>query len=433
MPSRLSPALLCVLIAAGACVSAEKRVDQGIRLEQSGRPAEAARRYADALRRDPSLTDARARLQESGDRAVEELLGQAQAVPPQEGADAFVEVDDLLRVSGAVGVTLRVPEDYDRLRRDAFDRAIDSAIRMAGDAAARGDFDAAASRLARAAGRWEASETQRTTIARARFDLLVDWADASLQRGEYRAAHQRAQQAIDLLGPGSPNAPRAMDVQAEALRRGTIRLAVLPAAVTSDHRGHLPEGLLAELNDAFLDERWRREPLFIAIADPREVAREARRRTYGRQTPTRSEARAIAAAMGADVAALLVIDSVETRETDVQQQRVPARTRGGVDTAYTVRSARQEVRVRLAYNLLDVEDVQQPERNTVWADASVRVRRATFAGNPADLVLPNQGDRALFAASTTPGLGNEQVRSLASELAERLERDLLATLERRIR
>ena len=37
-----------------------------MKLEERGRPADAARRYVDALRRDPSLADARARLEESG-------------------------------------------------------------------------------------------------------------------------------------------------------------------------------------------------------------------------------------------------------------------------------------------------------------------------------------------------------------------------------
>ena len=55
-------ALLPLTMAAG-CMSANKRLEQGMKLEERGRPADAARRYIDALRRDPSLADARARLE----------------------------------------------------------------------------------------------------------------------------------------------------------------------------------------------------------------------------------------------------------------------------------------------------------------------------------------------------------------------------------
>lgn len=426
-----SLSLLIVPLLAAACVSAAKRVDQGIRLEQSGRPAEAARRYADALRRDPSLVEVRTRLQETGDRAVADYLAAAAALPPDDAADQFVEADELLRLSAAVGVALRTPEDYPERRRTAFDRAIDFTLSDARAAGARGDWSGAANRLARAAARWEASDPQRAAIDRQRFDLFVAWADAALQAGEYRAAHQRAQQAIDLVGPGAPEAPRAMDVQAEAIRRGTIRVAVLPASVPSELRAELPGGLLDELNDDLVLNRWRRETPFVAVADPQDVAREARRRGYLRQVPTRSEARALADVMGADVAAMLVIDSLEVRETEVQQSRVAVRTRAGADTAYTLRTGRRQVRVRLAYTLMDVDGFQQPERGWVWADASERFRRGEYRGDPATLVLP-RSDRELFSRRDA-GLGTEQVRELAEDLGARLERELLEQLGRRVR
>lgn len=428
---RFRPHLLILPLLA-ACVSAEKRVDQGIRLEQSGRPAEAARRYADALRRDPSLTEARARLQETGDRAVADYLAATAILPPDQAADQVLEADELLRVAGAVGVQLRTPEDYDARRRSAFDRAIDYTISEARGASGRGDWSGAANRLARAAGRWQASDLQRATLNRERFNLLVSWGGAALAAEEYRAAYQRAQQAIEIVGPGAPEAPRAMDIQAEALRRGTIRVAVLPASVLSELRGQLPRELLDELNDDLTLDRWRRETLFIALADPQEVAREARRRGYLRQVPTRNEARSLADELGADVAAMLMIDSLEVREVDVQQVRVPARTQAGADTAYTLRTGRRQVRVRLVYTLMDVDGYQQPERGTVWADASVRFRRGVYRGDPAQLVLPNRADREIFTGRD-PELTLEQVRELASDLGERVERELTATLERRIR
>jgi hypothetical protein len=422
---------LLPLLLAGACATASKRVDQGMRLEQSGRPAEAARRYADALRRDPSLTEARTRLQESGDRAIADYLGQAGVLPPGDAADQYVEADDLLRVASAVGVTLRTPDDYPRRRRAAFDAAIQDAMTVSSEASANGQWESAASRLSRAATRWEATDLQRASLNRARFDLHLRWAAMALRSDELRAAHARAQQAIDAVGPGAPEAPRAMDIQAEALRRGTIRVAVLPASVTSDQRARLPGELLGELNDDLALDRWRTPTLFIAMADPRDVLREARRRGLLSRVPTRTEARSVGEAMGADVAVMLVIDSVEVTEADVQETRTAARTRAGADTAYTLRSGRHRVRVRMSYNLVDVDGYQQPERFSVWGDGSVRFRQASYRGDVGTLVL-NPVDRALFNV-TEPRLGADQVRDLARELGAALERELNSTLGRRIR
>jgi hypothetical protein len=420
------------LLLATACASAGKRVDQGMRLEQSGRPAEAARRYADALRRDPSLAEARQRLQESGDRAIEDYVEQAAAQPSEDAADRYVEADELLRIASNVGVNLRTPDDYAGRRRSAFDAAIEDAVTASADATARGEWETAAARLTRAAGRWEANDFQRASLNRARFDLYTRWAGMALRSEEYRAAFTRAQQAIDVVGPGAPEAPRAMDIQAEALRRGTIHVAVLPAGVVSDQRAKLPSGLLEELNDDLMTERWRQQVPFIAIADPREVMREARRRGYLRQVPTRAEARSLGDAMQAEVAAMLVIDSVEVSDVDVQNLRLPVRTQAGVDTAYTVTTGRHRMRVRLAYNLIDVDGYQQPERYAVWGDASVRFRRGSFHGDPGQLVLPNRADREIFAAAA-PSFGSDQVRELVNDLGSALERELTTTLGRRVR
>jgi hypothetical protein len=223
-----------------------------------------------------------------------------------------------------------------------------------------------------------------------------------------------------------------MDIQAEALRRGTMHVVVLPASVVSDQRARLPGELLDELNDDLTLDRWRTQTLFIALADPREVMREARRRGYLRQVPTRVEARALGDYMRADLAVMLVIDSVAVSDEDVQELRMPARTLAGVDTAYTVRTGRHRVRVRLAYNLIDVDGYQQPERYAVWGDASVRFRRGIYHGEVSQLSLPDRGDREMFTAND-PRLGADQVRELANELGANLERELTSTLLRRIR
>ena len=89
------------------------------------------------------------------------------------------------------------------------------------------------------------------------------------------------------------------------------------------------------------------------------------------------------------------------------------------------------MRVRLSYTLVDASGYQQAERGSVWADAAVRFRRATYAGNPTQLVLDREA-RELFSAAG-PRLSDDQVRSLAADLGSAVERELLSDLDRRIR
>ena len=74
---RRAAALLALAALAAGCASAGKRYEQGLELEQRGRPADAAQRYIDALKKDRSLTEARTRLQESGTQAIDAYLGEA--------------------------------------------------------------------------------------------------------------------------------------------------------------------------------------------------------------------------------------------------------------------------------------------------------------------------------------------------------------------
>src|SRR5947208_1033610 len=53
-----------------ACASATKRYEQGQELEQQGRPADAAQRYIATLKKDPTYSEARQRLVESGRAAI---------------------------------------------------------------------------------------------------------------------------------------------------------------------------------------------------------------------------------------------------------------------------------------------------------------------------------------------------------------------------
>ncbi|HEX8693075.1 MAG TPA: hypothetical protein VF746_11685 [Longimicrobium sp.] len=428
-------AALALMIGVGACASAGKRYEQGVELEQRGRPADAARRYIDALEKDPRLADARARLQETGDRAVQEYVAYAQSHEasgdPGEAAESFLRADNLRRDAAAVGVTLNAPADYPSRRRATFDRAIAHAVQGAA-AAARTQPDEADRALARAMERWEPTPTQRQSLARARVDAAVAASEADLAQGRYRAAYdrlERLRQAVAGADPAQLDAARR--VQEEALRRGTLRVAVLPVFAAAAEEGRLPGGFLTDLQDELETGEWMRPPRFVEVVDPREVRREWRRRGDPRRVPSSWEAERLGRALGAAVVVMAEIDSVARLETDVRSTRRPARTQAGADTAYTVREGRQTTWARVSYSLVDVQGGRTLERGTVAAEGGARFRRATFAGDWRTLAL-SRDERELFLDDRRGDIDRELARELLAGLSDRLGREVYDLVLRRV-
>lgn len=425
---------IAVLLALAACASAEKRMNQGMTLEQRGRSADAAERYIDALKKDRTLAPARARLQESGDRAVQEGIADAALLASSgrgaEAADAFLRIDALRRDAAAVGVQLAAPADYPQRRRAAFDNAIRDAMAFA--ARSGGRFDESVSRLDRAVNRWEPTAGQRAELDRARFDAQLGWAEARLSAGEFRDAYDRARTAASLLGRDHPDAERALALQEEALRRGTIRVAILPVATEPSARERLPDDLVAALNDALELNHWSRAPLFVRVLDPRVVRLAARRHGYVRQAVSLREAVATGRDAGAALVVRASIDSVAVTESNVRETRRPARTSAGADTAYTLREGRRAMRVRVTYTLVHVRDYRESREETVWASADADFREGRFAGNHRDLALTSR-ERDLFDTRNGTRAERELAAELTRELGPRLERDVFDRILREVR
>ncbi|HEU0013802.1 MAG TPA: hypothetical protein VFQ45_08965 [Longimicrobium sp.] len=412
-------ALLPLLLAAG-CMSAEKRLEQGMKLEERGQPAEAARRYIDALRRDPSLVDARARLAETGAAAVEQYLAEARTGRPEQAADALLRLDGLRADAGAVGVTLAVPADYARYHRETMDRAIAAAIDEGRGMGASGSFSEAIGRLERAAGRYQPSPAQREALDRGRVELYVAWAGGELERGRYRAAYDVADRALRAFGRDFPGAEEVRQVQAEALERGTVRVAVLP--ITADAGAELPSDFLRALDDELEEGAWTEPPLFVALIDPAEVRRELRRRGNPRPEPGGLQAARIGEALGADLVLVAGIDSAAVTERDVRTERRTARTTAGADTAFTIRSGRRHAWTRVTYTLVDTRVRRTAEQHQVSAEAEVRFRRGEYAGSASSLNL-SRDDRALFDTRVREQQERELFQALSAEISERLARD----------
>ncbi|HYH81289.1 MAG TPA: hypothetical protein VEX86_15905 [Longimicrobium sp.] len=431
-PIRRAALLLAAVALAAGCASAGKRYEQGLELEQRGRPADAAQRYIDALKKDRTLSDARTRLAETGGRAIAEYLAEAGRL---EGTGSYVEAADVLRRldelrgdASAVGVALQPPAGYEQRRRATFDQAVSLALSASGSALARRDYSGAVGWLERAVQRWEPTPADRERLERARHDALYGWAQGEMQSGRYRAAYERAAQAAAL---GRYETGDAAALQREALRRGTVRVAILPVGGPAAVRDSLPDDLFAELNDELSLNHWSRSPLWLDVVDPVAAGREARRHGAARQPIDAATGARIGRQLGARLVVVMEIDSVRRGETDVTTQRRTARTQAGADTAYGVREGRVETWARATYRVVDASGYGRvADQGTVAARSTARVRRGEYRGDWRTLQL-GYSDRALFAAAER-GYSRETVRELVNELAARLGRDVYDAVLRRV-
>jgi len=433
LPRSFGRAAAALALAAwlAGCASAGKRYDQGVRLEEQGRPADAAQRYVDALKKDRTLADARARLLDAGQRAIADYLRDADAA---EGAGRYADAAESLRRldalrddAGAVGVALPVPGGYEQRRATTFERAVDQALADAEGALGRGDFSNAVRLLDRVPPRWQATPEQRARMDRSRQEAQLGWAEGEMNAGRYRSAFEHARQAGGGMDPG-----RSAELQAEALRRGTVPVAVFPVGAPSRMDERVRASILPELNDALALGPWAQSPQWIDVLNPVAASRLARQRGWWGRDIQPYEAASMGRELGARVAVAMTLDSIRRTEDGVETVRRAARTRAGADTAYTVREGRLETWARVAWQLVDVGGYRgSGEQGSLSARSSTRFREAVYAGDWHDLELP-QAERALFQRRQDEGYNRETVRELANGLTDSLGRAVFDAILRRI-
>jgi tetratricopeptide (TPR) repeat protein len=426
-------ALLPLALAAG-CMSAGKRYEQGLTLEARGRPAEAARRYIDALRRDPSLADARARLQETGARAVDQALIEARAAAdagaPDDAAETLLQLDDLRRDAAAVGTELAVPADYAQYRRDVLDEAINGAVDESAALVENGRFGDALGRLDRV-GRWQPSQEQRRLTDQARLETYAIWMGSEGAAGRHRAAFDVGERAVQALGRQFPGMERIMEAQQAALDEGTVRVAVLPIQAARGAEGQLPASFLRDAENELEGGAWARPPAFVEIIDPVDVRREARR--YGRGDLMRpSEAVRLGRAVGADLVVAVEIDSVGFTESDAREERRTVRTRAGADTAFTVRSGRRQAWAQVRYVAIETDGSRTLFREEIVPEAARSFREGVFPGDWRQLLLSDD-DRRLFNAAERDDFRSDLMTTLRRDFTEDLARVVYDRVLREVR
>jgi hypothetical protein len=420
-----------IALSLAACASANKRYEQGQQLQREGRPAEAAERYIQALKKDSRLDSARAGLRSAGAAAIDQYLRTAAApsTAPAAAADAYLAADDLQRRSLEVGIFLPPPNGYAANRRAAFDRAIESAVADARAYASREQFAEALGRLQRAGDGYEPTTVQARSIGSTGADIMLAWARSDTAAGRFRAAFTRVERIEELpAGVTAQQIEAARAIQGAALSRGTQRIVVIPPWATIGARNELPEDVLPSLGDALLDNPWLTPPQFVAMVPPEQVERELRRQGLARRTLSPFEAARIGRPLGADFVVVMEIDSVRRDDTDMRITRRPARTTRGVDTAYVIEEGNARLFARATFAMIDRDGQRGTEYQSVTASASSPFTRVRYAGDYRTLDL-RQAERELFQQRRPEG---ELTRAFVAAMSPRLGDAVFAEVIRRI-
>jgi hypothetical protein len=418
MPALLyRPVLLLLLALIAGCTSATDRLNDGIALQAQGRYMEAAYRYADAVERDSELVEARERLVAVGDSAILVAMDNADDLErrgdPVAAAQLYQGVDQLLGRVRQVGMRLVPPGDYGTVRRAIFDNAI-------GWQMVRGDE-------AREDGRWADAQrfyqgARESFLLPARLQVeesydaetrvLLEWAEIELLDRRPRAAHARAQQALEVRSsPARDVVLQVRDLQGRALEAGTVVVAILPVIADEGVRSFLGPEFEVRLDDDLQLDHWNEPPLFVRVADPIILRRELRGILRGElaQSPT-LVGRALGL-VGSDLGALISLKKIEVREEEVDSDRhraiipvatnsarpgVPRRPQDGptMDTV-TYTTLRGDLSYYLEAEVVLVDpDGREVERFTASSTQTGPFQRGEFDGDPSR--LPLDADEAPF-------------------------------------
>lgn len=417
------------------CASAKEIFEEGTELEAEGRYADAARQYIEALRKDRGLAEARTRLQEAGDRAVANYLTEAdreaRAGRYEPAAEAYFATDRLVDDAASVGVTLALPATYAADRRAVLDDAIEALMRRAGAAENEGQWSTADRAYQNILDRYEPSAQQAQVAERSRFRVLVRWAEADLARQQYRAAFDRAGEAIALVGgPDQRAADAAVAVQNRALEEGTLFVSILPSWRTGPAADLVPRDFIEDLDDALQLEHWSKPPLFLALADPALVRRELRRLGYRRQLLSNRQIGEVTRAADADLGVFAEIDQFSIEERDVKTRERRVETRAGVDTVFVEEKGKLRYDVRVTYTIVD-ERGREVYEGRVTDREEGSFERGIYAGDHNDLKL-SRSQRSLFDQDTLADQEREIEERLLTSLTEKMAQSIYEHLLREV-
>ena len=424
---------VALLVLLAGCRTAGGVYTDAMEMETTGRMEDAARAYADALRRDPDIANARGRLVVAGREAVRQRLAAAEASGSRSGAaDQMLAAEALVGEAANVGVSLDRPATFDADVRAACAAAVDALLDAGREQTGGGDYAAALGVLDRART-YRPSAERRQDLDEAARTAYGGWATADLASGRFRAALAHADAALALAAPGSADADALQRTRADVLDAGTLFAAVFPAARPRTPRGDaLPDGFLRDVTDVLLDDRLAPPPLFVAFADPTETRRALRQRRDDLGGNARLLAE-LTREVGADVGLVAEVDGFAFTEAETGRRDVTFRLREGGTTVPGVRVTTEmtlRVSAALVGTLADGRRVAcDTDANAVVV--SERYDTATTTADRQTLRL-SDGERDLFTGDARDRLYVRLVAQLRDRLADDLGRRVAGCLCRQV-
>ena len=420
---QLTTAFVLLVTALAACTSTEERYATAEQLADQGFYEDAASEYIRVLNDDQSFPGAREGLARAGGMAVDEYVGYARESADREDyaeASQTLDLVDQLRARArAVRVNIRVPEDYGTFRMTVDRSAVDE-LRLLGDnQAARGNYGLAidsyerARRYARETElQWEIDELQGRTWA--------SWGEADMDRGHYRSAAGRFDEALGLLSENSEDGQRAFEMREEAFVLGTVSAAFLPVFVVEN--GHnAPDGFAGDLESALLFDYWSHPPRFIETVDPSDLRRIMRIAGIDALPSGALILSELGDLTDADLIVVAELADFSEIEKNVRETRQTAKLRDkrrpvDVDTAFAAVDATLEMTAQIIYTVMNRQTRELVDEGTFAWTVGGPVQYGSFIGNPSFLTL-SAPQRALFDPETLREQRRVIERLLVDELA----------------
>lgn len=415
---------LALVFALINCASVEKRYRKGQEMESKGRLEEAAQRYIRVLKKDPSMQDARVRLEDVGGQLVDTYLEQASAYEStgayESAVAALNRIDNLRRRTSQVSVVLSVPEGYENFRQEMIDAAIALLFEQGELNEQAGNWGEALRKYERLRS-YPLSPEQAQRADEARAGVHIKWAEQDLGRAYFRAAYGRAQKALDILGPDSETGSRALQLQQAALEAGTRTVAVLPFWASIGAAEEAPRGMESDLYDTLLYEYLSNPVLFVAPIDPGAIHREMSRLRIRSGEITRQTASMVGLTLNSHFVVIGWIESYSFEEgiPEEIERRVPLRRDRSTHVTYIERKYAVEMTAEVAYQVIDPTASRVLGDETVVAKVSGQFRRGYYDGDYTTLDLSRE-ERMLFNKEAWLQAEEEMETMLYNKLAERI-------------
>lgn len=350
---------LMVALVSG-CASAEKRINQGMEMETKGQYESAMMRYIQALEKDSSLEEVKARVLETGHLAVEERLIAASDLMirgDQVGsAHQYQGVDSIVTRARTVGVRLQVPQDFTQQRRSSFDEAFESLLDRGDMARNQGRWQEGQTHYRQAQSDYEPTMEQRNRALAQESALLVQWSESEYEQGHLRNTFEVAAHVQALEWSPRDLSVRASELMENSLDEGEIELIVLPVQTKNETGavGVRNQEIANLIESTLQDGPWRQPPPFIYLHEPLAVGSLVDQAGLlgGEYRP--ATLALILQLAGADYAAYLQVLDSNTLEFDVKSKTHKVKKkRSGEAVTFVEKSGKRRIRAEARVVIAD--------------------------------------------------------------------------------